>query len=312
MRPSSTSRPGPVLFNGRKAGMKLPPGRGRPIAPDPSASGRRAPSTYDSAIAATEVQPRRQASPGGVRLGWSIALLACVVQTAVYLTNELVLDTGFHQLNAAADGTLFAWANTLAIVSLAVPGGRGRRPWGHASVALCCSGPGSRASRGRRRNWRPRPDAGIPHVALPVRPARQRPSRGSVRAAAGDRVRPALGRERPRAGRAKAMMRAGLLALAFAVVTRLVGAVFGRHETYSDVVPSRRRRGGEQGLDLEAGFSSRPATAFGRPRFARVILPRRLRTGPHSRPRSLENPRPASTAPRPLPDGAAKTRWFTR
>ena len=43
-----------------------------------------------------------------------------MVQTAVYLTNELVLDTRFHQLNAAADGTLFAWANTLAIVSLAV------------------------------------------------------------------------------------------------------------------------------------------------------------------------------------------------
>ena len=71
---------------------------------------------HDSAIAATEVQLRRQASSGSVRLGWSIVLVALAAQTAAYLTNELVLGGRYHQLDAAADRTPFAWANTLAIV----------------------------------------------------------------------------------------------------------------------------------------------------------------------------------------------------
>jgi len=292
--------------------MKLPPARGRPIAPDPSASGRRAGPTYDSAIAATEAQPRRQASPGGVRLGWSIALLACVVQTAVYLTNELVLDTRFHQLNAAADGTLFAWANILAIVSLAVlvvaAGARGvMRPSRSAVLALglgLLAVDDATGAHDRIRGFRISALPGPPRTAEAVALA--------AFALLLAIVFVLLWAESDRApARAKAMMRAGLLALAFAVVTRLVGAVFGRHETYSDVV----RAVGvavEQGLDLggwilvAAGYAlSVRASARGQSSSPPPHWPAFTAT-------VTENPRPASITAPTLPDGAAKTRWFTR
>ena len=116
--------------------------------------------------------------------------------------------------------------------------------------------------------------------------------------------------ERAPAG-ARPMMLVGLLALTVAVGTRLVGAVFGRHETYSDVV----RAVGvavEQGLDLGGWILVASGYALSVRDSGPLSLPRRFRTGPYSRPRLPENHRPASITAPTLRDGAAKTRWFTR
>ena len=292
--------------------METPPWSRMTDAPDPSASGRRAPPTYDSAIAVTEAQLRRQASSGGIRLGWSIALLACAVQTAAYLTNELVLDTGFHQLNAAVDGTLFAWANTLAIVSVAVlviaAAVRGLMRPSRAAVLAVGLGLLAVDDATGAHDWM----RGFRMSSLPGPPR----TAGAVALGAFALllaiVFVLLWGESGRAPvRAKAMVRAGLVALAFAVVTRLVGAVFGRHETYDDVV---RAIGVavEQGLDLGGWI----LVAAGYALSVRASAPGHSSSPPPHWPAFTatltENPRPASITAPTLPDGAAKTRRFTR
>jgi mannose/fructose/N-acetylgalactosamine-specific phosphotransferase system component IIC len=292
--------------------MEAPPWSRMTDTPDPSASGRRAPPTYDSAIAVTEAQLRRQASSGGIRLGWSIALLACVVQTAAYLTNELVLDTRFHQLDAATDGTLFAWANTLAIVCLTVvvitAAIRGLMRTSRATVLAVGLGllavDDATGAHDRMRGFRMSSLPGPPRTAEAVTLAAF-----VLLLAIVFFLLWAEGGGAP--GRAKGMMRAGLLALAFAVVTRLVGAVFGRDGTYDDVV----RAVGvavEQGLDLggwilvAAGYAlSVGASAPGQSSSPPPHWPAFTAT-------LTENARPASITAPTLPDGAAKTRWFTR
>lgn len=234
------------------------------------------------------------------------------MQTAVYLTNELVLDTRFHQLDAAADGTLFAWANTLAIVSVAVmvvaAGASGvMRPSRSALLGLglgLLAVDDATGAHDRMRGFRMSALPGPPRTAEAVALA--------AFALLLAIVFVLLWAESGRAPvRAKAMMRAGLVALAFAVVTRLVGAAFGRHETYDDVV----RAVGvavEQGLDLggwllvAAGYAlSVGASARGHSSSPPPHWPAFTAT-------LTENPRPASITAPTLPDGAAKTRWFTR
>jgi hypothetical protein len=246
-----------------------------------------------------------------VRLGWSIAVLAFAAQTAAYLTNELVLDRRFHQLDIGADGTVFAWANTLAIVSLAVlvalsAARRLNRVWRAAALVLGlgllalddATGAHDRLTDLRADSLPGRPeDAAVVALAVFV---------GLLAA-----VFVLLWAESGRISRgARWTMRAGLLTLAAAVAVRVGGAAFGR-ETVGGTVGALGIAG-EQGLDLvgwillaagyAAGFrdsagaqSSSPPPHW--PAFTATVT---------------EKPRPASITAPTLPPGAAKTRRFSR
>jgi hypothetical protein len=246
-----------------------------------------------------------------VRLGWSIAVLAFVAQTAAYLTNELVLDRGFHQLNITADGTVFAWANTLAIVSLVVlvslaAARRLIRVWRAAALVLglgLLALDDATGAHDRLTDLRADSLPGRPEAAAVV----------ALAAFAGllAAVFVLLWAESGRLSRgARRTMRVGLLTLTAAVAMRVAGAAFGR-ETVGETVGALGIAA-EQGLDLvgwilvaagyAAGFresagaqSSSPPPHW--PAFTATVT---------------EKPRPASITAPTLPAGAAKTRRFSR
>ena len=234
-----------------------------------------------------------------------------MVQTAVYLTNELVLDTRFHQLDAAADGTLFAWANALAIVSSPSWSSLPARV-GSCEHARGRSGPGLGLLA---LDDATAPTTGCGDSASPVCPVHPRTAEAVALAAFAlllAIVFVLLWAESDRApARAKAMMRAGLLALAFAVATRLVGAVFGRHETYSDAVRAVgvavEQGSGPRGLDPRRGRLRRQRPRFSPGSFflAASALAR-IHGHAHGEPAPGEHRRPD------LARRGAKTRWFTR
>jgi hypothetical protein len=212
----------------------------------------------------------------------------------------------------AADRTPFAWANTVAIAALAVlvvvaaVGGVARRP----RAALLAVGLGLLAAD----------DATGVHDRL--FDLRASPLPGSPRAAAvGALVAFALllvivfallwaESDRAPAG-ARRMMQAGLLALAVAVATRVVGAVLGGEEAFSDVV---RAVGvaAEQDLDLGGWI----LVAAGYAASLRASAPDQSSSRPPQWPAFTatvaEMPRPASITTPTLPEAAANTRQFSR
>lgn len=246
-----------------------------------------------------------------VRLGWSIAVLACAVQTAAYLTNELILDGRYHQLNVAADGTLFAWANTVTIVSVA------------ALVALAAVRrvmPGLRAgslipalgllavddatgAHDRLRDLRAESLLGPPEAAVALALI----GFASLLAI----VFVLLWAESGRASEgARWMMRAGLLALALAVAVRIAGAASARG-TYSDTA----RAFGvafEQGLDFVGWLLVTVGYAVGLRDSAATHSSSPPPHWPALTASVTEKPRPASITAPTLPAGAAKTRRLSR
>jgi len=241
----------------------------------------------------------------------SIAVLACAVQTAAYLTNELMLDGRYHQLNVAADRTVFGWANTFAIVLLAVlvalvAGRRLTRPW-HAAVLVLGLGllavDDATGTHDRLRDLRvesiPGPSEAPAAIALVAFAALLAvvflvlwTESGQVSADA------------------RRLIRVGLLALASAVLLRVIGAAFAR-ETFGESV---RALGVavEQGLDFVGWIMV--ATGFAVA--LRDSAPSYSSSPPPHWPALIaslaENPRPASITAPTLPPGAAKTRRFSR
>lgn len=246
-----------------------------------------------------------------VRLGWSIAVLACAAQTAAYLTNELMLDHSFHQLNIAADGTLFAWANTLAIVSLAVlvaltAARRLIAVWRAAALVLglgLVALDDATGAHDRLTDLRAESLPGRPQAAAVVALAAF-----AVLLVA---VFVLLWAESGRLSKgARWTMRAGLLTLASAVTVRVAGAVFG-HETVGDTV---RALGiaVEQGLDLVGWILVAAGYATGIRDSARSHSSSPPPHWPAFTATATEKPRPASITAPTLPAGAAKTRRFSR
>jgi hypothetical protein len=246
-----------------------------------------------------------------VRLGWSIAVLACAAQTAAYLTNELVLDRRFHQLNIAADGTVFAWANTLAIVSLAVlvAVAAARRLIGIWRAVALVLGLGVLALD----------DATGAHDRLADLRAESlpgRPEAAAVVTLAAFAVLLAvvfvlLWAESGRLSKgAQWTMRAGLLTLASAVAVRIAGAAFG-HETVGETV---RALGIaiEQGLDLVGWILVAAGYAAGLRDSARAQSSSPPPHCPAFTATVTEKLRPASITAPTLPAGAAKTRRLSR
>jgi hypothetical protein len=208
------------------------------------------PSGHDGAIAVAEVQLKRPASSRSVQLGWSIALLACAAQTAAHLTNELVLGGRFHQLDAGADGNTFAWVNTLAIVSLVIlvlagaVGGVMR--WSRAAILAVGLGllalDDATGVHDRLHELRVASLLGPPAAAAAA-------ALGAF-ALLLALVFVLLWAETGQAqAGARWMIRAGLLALAAAVATRVVGATFTLVGTFSTALRAFAVAGG-QGLDL--------------------------------------------------------------
>lgn len=208
------------------------------------------PQGHDPVIAVAETQLRRPAGSRSIRLGWSIALLACSAQTAAHLTNELVLDSRFHQLEAGADGNTFAWVNTFAIAALAalalagaLAGLRHRLralvlAAGLGLLALDDATGFHDSLRELRLAWLPGPPDTVRAGAL------------VAFALLLALVFVLLWSETSRAqDDARWMIRAGLFALAAAVATRVVGAAFTLEGTFSSTARAFAVAG-EQGLDL--------------------------------------------------------------
>ena len=239
-------------------------------------------------------------------------LVALAAQTAAYLTNELVLGGRYHQLDAAADRTPFAWANTLAIVALAVLvagaglGGATRR----ARAAVLATGLLLLAAD----------DATGVHDRLPALRAASLPGPPRALAAAALLAFALLlalvflllwAESRRASGWARTMMRAGLVALAAALTVRALGAGLVRGETFGEVFRALAVAG-EQGLDLAGWLLVAAGYAVS------------LRDGPTAQSSSppphwpaftatfTEKPRPASITAPTAPVGAAKTRRFSR
>jgi len=241
-----------------------------------------------------------------VRLAWSTAVLACAAQTAAYLVNALVLDERFHQLNVASDGTVFAWANTLAIVSLAVlvviAAGRGAAAASHAAVlalGFCLIA---------------LDDATGAHDRL-----RDLASDSPIVAAGGlgafavllgvvfvllwsESGKLSLG--------ARTTMRIGLLTLAAAALGRVVGAPFA-NATFDQTV----RACGvavEQGLDFLGWMLVAAGYTLGLRERTRAQSSSPPPHGPAFTATAKENPRPASITAPTFPPGAVKMSRFNR
>jgi hypothetical protein len=254
------------------------------------------------------VQLKRPVSAGSVRLGWSLALLACAAQTAAHLTNELVLGGRFPDLDASADGNAFAWLTTAAIASLAVftvaaaVGGIMR--WFRAAILAVglvllalddATGFHDRLHR-LRAAWLPGP----PGVAAAAA--------AGIFALLLALVFLLLWIEAAQAqASARRMIQVGLLALAAALATRVVGAAFAVEGTFSSAL---RAFGvaGEQGLDLAGwilvtvGFAARRrGSAAGQSSSPLPHWPAFTAT-------LTEKPRPASITAPTFPEGEAKTR----
>ena len=246
-----------------------------------------------------------------MRLGWSIAVLACSAQTAAYLTNEFVLDSRYHQLDIAADGTLFAWANTLAIVSLAVllalAAARRRIGVGRATALVLglvlLALDDATGAHDRLTDLRAESLPGRPETAAVVVVAAFAVLLVSVFVL--------LWAESGRLSRgAQRTMRVGLLTLAVAVAARAAGAAFGLGAVGETV----RALGiaVEQGVDLIGWILVAAGYAAGLRDSARAQSSSPPPHWPAFTATVTEKPRPASITAPTLPAGAAKTRRFSR
>jgi hypothetical protein len=164
--------------------------------------------------------------------------------------NELVLDSRFHQLEAGVDGTTFAWINTATILALtalvlaAALAGVMRR----VRAIVLASGLALLAlddATGFHDRLR-----GLQLAALPGPPDAARAGAVAAFAMLLALVFVLLWAEAGRAQEdARRMIRVGLLALAAAVVTRVVGAALTLEGTFSSTLRAVAVAG-EQGLDL--------------------------------------------------------------